>query len=144
MLILDTHDTTSPSSSDLGVFDVSLGEVSSKCLNLNQVLSVHVSEGDTSGSLKVNKFTKGSFSTDEAEWGSLLSAESWKMDHQLNWINIVSNDNDLGLAFLNKGGYMVESKFEKLWLITLVILATCFCLLLKTKSLLFLSLWGVF
>ena len=146
VLVLDSHDTTSPGSSDVDVLNVSLGEVGSELLDLNQVLGVHIGESDAGGSLEVDELSEGGFAADEAEWGSLLSAESWEMDHQLNWVNIVSNDNNLGLSFLNKGGDVVETELEKLWLVSLVsAFASLLSLsqLLESLGLFFSGLWRV-
>ena len=146
VLVLDSHDTTSPGSSDVDVLDISLGEVGSELLDLNQVLGVHIGESNAGGSLKVDELSDGGLASHEAEWGSLLSAESWKMDHQLNWVNIVSNDNNLGLSFLNKGGDVVETELEKLWLVSLVSsFASLLGLsqLLESLGLFLSSLWGV-
>lgn len=116
MLILDSHDTTSPGSLDSLVLDESLQEGLGELLNLNQILRVDIGESNTGSGLEVDKSSKGSLSTDEAEWGSLASAESWKMDHQFNWVDIMGNDYNLGLSFLNEGGHVVKTELEDLWL----------------------------
>lgn len=147
VLVLDTHNTTSPSSLDVSIFDVSLGEVGGELLNLDHVFGVSFSKGNTGGGLEVNKLAKVGFSADEAEWSSLLSAESWKMDNNLNWVDIVSNHNELGLAFFNKGGDVVKTKLEVLWLGRLGWLGSILLGLsgfLQSLGLLLSSLWSVF
>ena len=116
MLVLDTHNTTSPGSSDVDILNVVLGEDVAELLNLDHVLSIHFGEGNTSGILEVDKLAKSSLSADEAEWSSLASAKSWKVDHKLNWVNVMSNHNKLCLSFFDKSGDMVETKLKVLWL----------------------------
>ena len=147
VLVLDTHDTTSPGSSDVDVLNVVLGELVAELLNLDHVLSVDLSESNTGGGLEVNKLSEGSLSAEEAEWSSLASAESWEMDHELNWVNIVGNHNKLGLSFFDKSGDVVETEFEVLWLWRVVsVLAglQSLSLLLESVFLFFLVFWGVF
>ena len=146
VLVLDSHNTTSPGLSDIDVVDVFAHEVGGELLDLHQVLSVDIGESNTGSGLKVNELSEGSLASDETEWGSLLSAESWKMNHHLDWIDVVGDDNELSLSFLNKGGHVVETELEKLWLVSLVGGLTSlqgFGSLLKTEGLLFSGLWGV-
>ena len=147
VLVLDSHDTTSPGSLDSLVLDEVLQEVLGELLNLNQILRVDISESNAGSILEVDKSSKRCLSANEAEWGSLASAKSWEMDHQFNWVDIMSNDNDLGLSFLNKGGHVVKTELEDLWLGVFVTSLTgldSLSLLLETLSLGFLVFWGVF
>ena len=147
VLVLDTHNTTTPGSSDADVLDVSLGEGSAELLNLDEILRVDLGEGNAGSCLKVNKLSEGSLATDEAEWDALLSAESWKVNHELEWVDIVGNHDKLGLLFFNEGGDVVETELKKLWLgteVSVLVGLELLSSLLKSIDLLLLGLWGVF
>jgi len=147
VLVLDSHNTTSPGSSDVLVVNVSLSEVGGELLDFDHVFGVGFSKSDTGSGLEVDKLSKVGLSTDEAEWCSLLSAKSWEMDNNLNGVDIVSNHNKLCLAFFDEGGHVVKTELKVLWLGTLGWLGTVLLGLssfLQSLCLLLSGLWGIF
>ena len=142
VLVLDTHDTTSPDSAELLVVVVLGLELLAHSIKVWNILLAELSHSNAGSGLHVAEFTKGSLSTDKAEGNTLLSAESWEVDNHLDWVNIVSNDDELGSVFLNESGNMVKTKLEVDWLGGLATATLSF--LLKAVFLLSSSLWAVF
>lgn len=141
VLVLDSHNVTSPVLSELVVLvELSL-EGLAEVLEISKVFSVDCSEGNAGSGLLVNEFTEVSLSTDEAEGDILLSAEIWEMDDEFDWVNIVGNDDELGFAFFDKGGHVVETELDMDWLGGLF---STFGLLLKSQLLFSTGFWGVF
>ena len=116
MLVLDAHNTTTPVSAELVVVVELFTEVARKSLQVLEVLSVYFSESDGGGSLQVDKLAKVSLATNEAVGNILASAESGQVDNSLNWVDVVSYHNELGLALLNKSSNVVKTKLDVDWL----------------------------
>ena len=49
----------------------------------------------------------------------LLPAKSWQEHHHFNWFHIVSNHNELCLAFFDQIGDVIQAKLEDGWLASL-------------------------
>jgi len=119
VLILDTHDTTAPLSGKVGVV-VELGlEHGGHLFQVNDILAADISDSDAGSRLEVDELSKVGLATDEAEGDTLLAAESGKMDDELDGVDVVGNDDKLGLVLLNESGHMVETKLEVHGLLTL-------------------------
>jgi len=116
VLVLDAHNTTTPVSAELVVVVELFTEVARKSLQVLEVLSVYFSESDGGGSLQVDKLAKVSLATNEAVGNILASAESGQVDNSLNWVDVVSYHNELGLALLNKSSNVVKTKLDVDWL----------------------------
>ena len=142
MLVLDTHDTTTPDSAEFLVVVVLGLELLAHSIKVSNILLADISHSNASSGLHVAEFTKGSLSTDEAEGDTLLSAESWEVDNHLDWVNIVSNYDELGSVFLDESGNVVKTKLKVDWLGGLATATLSF--LLKTVFLLSSGLWAVF
>merc|ERR1719331_2429457 len=142
VLVLDTHDTTTLLSLEIGVIVELRHEGLLESIEIGEVLLLDIGEGDASGGLGVAKLSESSLGFDEAEWDSLLSAESRKIDHDLSWINIVSHDNELGFTFLNEVGNVVETELKNVWLITTG-LTFLLSSLLESVLLLLFGLWSI-
>ena len=146
VLVLDTHDTTTPLSGKVGVI-VELGlELSLELLEVDLVLTAHLGEGNASSGLHVAELAEVGLSADEAEGDTLLSAESGKVNNHLDGVDIVGNHNHLGLVLLDESGNVVETELKKDGLLTLVSSSTAGTSLsksLKTLNLLLLAFWGV-
>jgi hypothetical protein len=112
VLVLDTHNTTTPVLALLVVVVVLFTELDGELLQVLHVLAVDLSEGNAGSGLHVAKLTEGSLSAEEAVWHVLSAAKSGQMDHALNGVNVVSNDHELGLVFFNEGGNVVETELE--------------------------------
>ena len=142
MLVLDAHNTTTPVSAELVVVVELFTEVASKSLQVLEVLSVDFSESDSGSSLQVDKLAEVGLATNEAVGNILASAESGQVDNSLNWVNVVSNHYELGLALLNKSSNVVKTKLDVDWLGGLAS-TTVLSGFLKTELLLLLGLWLV-
>lgn len=112
VLVLDTHNTTTPVSSEALVLVELSAEVLGQDLEVLEVLLADLSESDASGSLLVNELAEACLALDEGIGDTLLSAESGKESHDLKRINVVSNDDELGLALLNEVGHVVKTELE--------------------------------
>jgi len=142
VLVLDSHDTTTPLSGEVGVI-VELGlELLAELLKIDEVFTTDFGESEAGGGLEMNKLTEVSLATDEAEGDTLLSAESGQVNNELDGVNIVGDDNHLSLVLLDKGGHVVETELEVHGLVTLLRL-TSFSFSLQSSGLLGLGLRSV-
>jgi len=116
VLVLNSHKTTTPG--DLvGSVLVELGhEVLLEGIEILEVLLSNLGEGDAGSGLGVAELSESGLTLDDAVWDSLLSAESWEEDHHLKWVDIVGDDNELSLTFLDEGGNVVKTELEGDWL----------------------------
>jgi hypothetical protein len=112
VLVLDAHNTTTPGSSELVILVVLSAEVLGENLEVLEVLLAHLGEGDAGGGLLVNKLAEACLALDEGEGNALLSAESGEENEELNGVNVVSHNNELGLALLNELGNVVETELD--------------------------------
>ena len=112
MLILDTHDRSGRRLDGSSVLDVLGSEVLLEGGEVLEVILVDISEGNTGGGLAVNKLSEGGLVLDNTVRNILGSAETRQEGAKLDGLNIVGNDDELGLAFLNKGGNMVQTELE--------------------------------
>jgi len=143
VLVLDTHDTTTPGSSESVVVVELALELGGEVLKVGEVFTADLGEGNAGSGLLVDELTEGSLTTDEGEGNTLLSAESREEDHQLDGVDVVSNDNQLSLLLFNEGGHVVETELEMNGLLSLLVLGG-FSLRLKSKLLLLSVLGRVF
>lgn len=147
VLVLNTHKTTTRGDSVSLVLVELSGEVLLKSVEILEVLLSHLGEGDAGSGLGVAELSKSGLTLDNTVWDPLLSAKSWEVDHHLKWVDIVGDDNELSLTFLDEGGNVVKSELEVDWLSTdeAVLLSTLSGLSLGLESGLLLlgSLWGV-
>lgn len=147
MLVLDTHDTTTPLAGQLVVVVVLGLELRGELLKVDEVLTADISQGDAGGGLEVHKLAKVGLAADEAEGDTLLSAESGQVDNELNRVDVVGDDNELGLVLLNKSGHVVETKLDVHGLVSLglgvLVGGASLSLGLETESLLLVGLGHV-
>jgi hypothetical protein len=116
VLGLLTHNTATPGSPDIDVIIVLRSEVLGESLELGLVLLLDSGEGNNSAVLLTNQGTETSLGLENAEWNILLPAESGEPDNELNWVNIMSNDNQLSLLVLNGGSDLMETINQRNWL----------------------------
>lgn len=90
----------------------------------------------------MDQLAEGGLATDEAIGNSLSAAESGQVHNELDWVNIVSDHDELSLTFLNKCGHMVKTELEVDWLGGLGS-TTGLSLLLESSLLLLTGLWRV-
>lgn len=112
VLVLDTHDTTTPLSAESFVVVELLSEGLAEGLEVLEVLLVHLSEGNAGSGLGVHELAEVGLAADEGERNTLLSAESGQMDHDLDGVDIVGNHDELGLVLLNEGGDVVKTELD--------------------------------
>ena len=116
MLILDTHNTTTPVSSE-GLVLVELStEVLGKNFEVLEVFLADFSESDAGSGLLVDELAEASLTLNEGEGDSLLSAESREESEELKGVNVVSNNNELSLTLFNEFSNVVETELDNNWL----------------------------
>jgi len=138
VLVLDTHDTTAPNSVELGVVVVLCLEGASELLEVDEVLTTDFGDSNGGSGLHVDELAEVGLTADEAEGDTLLPAESGKMDDDLNGVDVVSNDDELGLVLLDESSDVVQAELEVHRLLGLG--GGLLSLTLKTKGLLLVGL----
>ena len=119
VLVLDTHDTTTPLLEELGVVVVLGLELLAELLKVDEVLALHLGEGDAGGGLEVDELAEVGLAADEAEGDTLLSAESGQMDDDLNGVDVVGDHDKLSLTLLNESSHVVETELDEERLVSL-------------------------
>ena len=80
-------------------------------------------------------------------WDTHLAAESWKEDNELNWVDIVWNEDEGSLLVLNETDNVVKTVLDSVWLLADILLLLTLLdggsLLDETLLLLGLGLWAV-
>ena len=115
VLVLNSHNTSSPGSSECDVVVEGGSEVALEIGEVCEVFLSNIGESNTGGCPGAAELSKSCFTFDETEWNVVLSAESWQENHDLEWVNVVSHNNKLGFAFFDEGSNVVETKFEMEW-----------------------------
>lgn len=147
VLVLDSHDTSAPVSSE-GIVVVELSsEVLGEGLEVLVVFLSHISHSNAGSGLLVDELTESCLALDEGVGDALLSAEGGEEAHEFNGVNVVSDGNELGLTFLDEGGNVVKTELEDVGLGSLLGITASllgFSLLLESGLLLLLGLGLVF
>lgn len=112
MLVLDTHNTATPLSAELLVVVKLFLEGYGELLQVLEVLFVNFSQCDAGSGLHVAELTEVGLAADECVGDVLSAAESGQMDDALNWVNIVSHNDQLGLTLFDQRGNVVKTKFD--------------------------------
>lgn len=112
VLVLNTHNTTTPVSSE-GLVIVELSsEVLGEEFQILIVLLSDFSECDAGSGLVMDELSESCLSLDETERNSLLSAKSGEEDQHLNGVDVVSHNNELGFTFFDEGGNVVQTELD--------------------------------
>jgi len=131
---LSTHDATTPVS--LGIL-ILLGVTFLDGLDqlgqLRLVLGSDLGEGEDSSSLLVNDRAEPGLTLDDGIRDTHLSAKSWEEDNQLNWVNIVGDEDQRSLLVLDQADNVVEAILDCVRLLANVFLLLA---LLDSSSLL--------
>jgi hypothetical protein len=145
ILTLLAHHSTTPSTSDINVVIVLRSEGLAQSVKLSLVLLTDSGNGNGRTVLLVNQSTKTRLGLENAERNILLSAKSREPNNKLNWVNIMSNNNQLGLLILNSRSDLMETIDERRRLLLSGILSSSLGLgnFLQALLLLLLSLWNV-
>jgi hypothetical protein len=146
--VLDTHNTTTPGSSQGFVVVELSSEVLGEEFKILVVFLSHVSNGDASGSLLVDELTESFFSSNESVGNTLLSAESRQEDDHFNGVNIMSDDDELGLSLFDEFSDVVKTELKNGGLVLVVFLGSggtslVFSFLLESGLLFLFSFWTV-
>jgi hypothetical protein len=112
VLVLDTHDTTTPVTAELFVVVELLSEVDGKLLEVLEVLLVDFGQSNAGSVLHVAELTEVGLSADEAVRNVLSAAKSGQVDHNLNGVNVVSDHNELGGTLFDEGGDVVKTELD--------------------------------
>lgn len=112
VLVLDTHDTTTPVATLLLVVVELFAEGDRELLEILEVLFVNLSKGNAGSGLHVTELAKVGLSTDEAVRDILSAAKGGQVNDSLDGVNVVSDNNHLGNTLFNKGGDVVETKLD--------------------------------
>lgn len=114
---------------------------------LRLVLGADLSDGEDSGGLLVDDRAETGLALDDGVWDTHLAAESWKEDNQLNWVDIIWNEDEGSLLVLNQANNVVETVLDSVWLLGDILLLLALSdggsLLDETLFLLGLGLWAV-
>jgi len=113
VLVLDSHNTTTPGLAELFVVVVLDLEGLAESLEVLEVFLVDLGEAEAGSCLHVDELAEVGLSTDEAVWDTLLSAESGEEDNGLNRVDVVGDHNKSGLLLLNELGHMVETELDE-------------------------------
>jgi len=146
---LESQNTTTPLASGLLVLlNITLLDGGNKLRQLRFVLRSHFSESKDSGSLLVDDSSETGLALDNGIWDTHLAAESWKENNELNWVDIMSDENQAGLLVLDKGHNVIQTILDSIWLLrhflALLALGNSRCFLLQSLLFLGLGLWAVF
>ena len=112
MLVLDAHNTTTPVSSELLVLVELSAEVLAEGLKVLEVLLADLGQGDSGGRLLVDELAEACLALDEGVGDALLAAEGRQEDEQLDGVDVVGHDDELGLARLDELGHVVKTELE--------------------------------
>ena len=80
---------------------------------LTLIFGLDVLNSQDGGGLLVDNSAETSLAFDNYVGDAHLSAEGRKVDHQLNWVDIVGNDNQSSLLGLNEGDAVIEAVFDE-------------------------------
>lgn len=146
VLVLDSHNTSAPVSSESFVVVELSSEVLGEGLEILIVFLSNISNCNAGSGLFVDELTESCLSLNESISDTLLSAESWEESHKFDWVNVVSDDYELCFTFFNESGNVVKTELEYVWLGTLLNITTSllvFSLLLESGLLVLFSFWLV-
>ena len=145
---LGTHDATTPVALSLLVLvGVTLLDGLDELGHLRLILGADLSDGEDGSGLLVDDRTETGLALDDGVWDTHLAAESWQEDDELNWVDIVWNEDEGGLLVLDQANNVVETVLDSVWLLGDVLLLLALSnggsLLGETLLLLGLRLWAV-
>lgn len=80
------------------------------------MLLADLGDGNSGGGLLVDELTETGLALDDAEGNIHLAAESGEPDDELNRVDIVGDDNELGLTRLNELSNVVKTELDVLGL----------------------------
>jgi hypothetical protein len=116
LVIFDLTLGTSLEASDLlshiGIVVEVGSEGGGQVVKLSFVLLSDFGQADNGGVLLVDKLSEGGLSSNKAVWDVHLSAEGGEPYDELDWVNVVSDADNLSLSLFYELGDVVESELE--------------------------------
>jgi len=112
VLGFDTHDTTSPATVGVLVLVEGSHHGGLQLVKVLLVSLVALGDSQAGGGLLVDELSEAGFGLDDAVRNFHLAAQSRHPADSLDWVNIVGDDDELGLLVLNQGGDVVETEFQ--------------------------------
>jgi len=94
------------------LLDVALLDRGDQLAQLRLVLGAHLGEGNHGCSLLVNNSSETGLTLDDGVRNTHLTAERRNENNQLNWIDIVGNQDKVGLFVLNESNNVVETVLD--------------------------------
>jgi len=116
-LRLDAHDTATPLALVVDVVVELSAEVLAQGLELGLVLLLDGSDGAARGGLLVDDGTQSALALDDAVRDILLAAQSGQPADQLNGVDIVRDDDELGLLRLDELDNVVHTRLDEVGLL---------------------------
>lgn len=114
---------------------------------LGLVLGANLSKGENGSGLLVDDRAESGLTLDDSVRDTHLLAQSWKEDNQLNWVDIVRDENQRGLLSFDQTNNVVKTVLDGVWLLANIFLLLSLLdgggLLQETLLLLSLGLWAV-
>ena len=112
VLVLDSHDSSSPGPSVAFVLIELALEVLGQHLQVLEVLLLDFGQGEAGGGLLVDQLPESRLPLDEAVGDPLLPAEGGEEDHEFDGVDVVSHNHELGLAEFDEFGDVVETELD--------------------------------
>lgn len=120
--VLATHDETTASLHGLLIgIEVGVSGDLNKVGKVSLVLGVDVDEGQSRGSLLTDNLAETSLTLNDDVWDTLLTAESGEPHNELDGLNVVGNDDQLGLLLLNEASDVLEAILNNVGLLGLTL-----------------------
>ena len=111
------HDLSTPWLSDFFGTFVEVGvDWFNQFAQSRSVFSVDIGQSNTRTVLEANKSSESGFTLDNAVWDAHSAAEGWKEKNNFNWVNIVSDDDQLGAFLFDLSGNTVDTDRQEVWL----------------------------
>lgn len=111
------HDLSTPWLSDFfGTFVVVGVYWFNQFAQSRSVFSIDIGQSNTRTVLEANKSSESRFTLDNAVWDAHSAAEGWKEKNNFNWVNIVSDDDQLSAFLFDLSGDTVDTDRQEVWL----------------------------
>jgi len=112
VLGLDTHDTTTPLAVGVLVVVESTHHGGLELIQILLVLLLALSDGDAGSGLHVDQLSQAGLGLDDAVRDFHLAAQGRQPTDGLNRVDVVGDDDELGLLVLDQGGDVVQTELQ--------------------------------
>ena len=111
------HDLTTPVATDLiGTLVVVRVNRLDQFAKSGTVLGVDIGQGNARAVLEADETTKSALALDDAVGDAHATAQGWQEQDDLNWVDIMGDDDQLGLLLLDLDGHVVDADRHEVWL----------------------------